>query len=390
MTMPFTHHETVEGRSRIVRAAFTLAQKAHGRESGQMRGKGGLPYLVHPIMLYDLLVHFGETDELTLACALLHDAKEDYPAYKNDPEALKHDLVVALIKEGVRDAEHIAYTMDEICNELTNHSFMEEGKRTWQVEHAGKISERAAKIKLFDQMASIVDNILMPDDPDCEQGGVKWSRKAMDVVKSIYRERQHKFDFSRALFKVLCWYNLSIIKATDEEAAKLRQDFDWDKAVRDAEDMLKHREPDALIVATLRQERSQEMTQGVLQVGFDETGKIAGYAVLVNPQEGKQDPRNDVAIDMMGCLEETEMKRRVSVWHRETMDGRIVRKCRIRPPIEAEQFCRIGKQEKAVGFGFAIKVKELAGKLARDNAPMRALPAPDSSNTQSDRPCRGR
>jgi GTP pyrophosphokinase len=55
-----------------IRYAYYVAEKAH---SGQVR-KSGLPYILHPVAVAEILVDLG-MDDNTICAALLHDVVED-------------------------------------------------------------------------------------------------------------------------------------------------------------------------------------------------------------------------------------------------------------------------------------------------------------------------
>lgn len=334
--LPFIHRTEIGTQSPIVQAVYALARKAH-LDSGQKRGKGNLPYLVHPIMVYDLLKWFGEKDEITLACALLHDALEDGPEYKNDKDAMRQQLVAELTNRGVTDAEQIADVIHGICKELTNDKDMCEGKQIWQIEHAGRISPVACTVKLFDQMASILDNIMMPDDPGTKKGGKPWALKALAVVKAIAGERS-QLNFHRDMFKVLFKYNMNILDADPSQAAILRQGFVWQTAVNEAQRINQLDSTPIPVTQRVLSRRCREAQVGVIQVGLDAQGKIVEYACLCNPTAGKDEARNNVAIGLMGALEASSTSLRVTTGAKQVLGDRLVRVNKVKPPIDARDF----------------------------------------------------
>ncbi len=363
----FTHRRKVTTDSPIVRVAFEVAEKAH---EGQGRGKGGLPYIVHPIMLYDLMKHFGETDQLTLAVALLHDAKEDHKRYQENPQAMREDLERKLKKAGVRDAAEIAHYLDDMCTELTNAAVMYEGKRTWQVEHVGKISMRSAKVKIFDQMASVLDNILTAEDPGSHKGNrwsQSWSYKALDVVKATAEERP-QLAFLRDMFKVLFKYNMKLLDADEATAAKLRRDFSFDRAVQEAHRLNTQKTFELPTTDTLRFSRADALTKGIVEVRFAADGRITYYAILVNPQADRDDARNSASAHVMGAIEASKVDRRVTIGAREVLDGRMVRVNKIKPPMDAHEFIALATKHQALDPSFVEEIQERSGALASEVA----------------------
>ena len=181
------YHQNIATDSRVIKAALALATRAH---EGQPRNKkdASIPYIVHPVMVYHLLKEYGETNEITLSAALLHDVKEDCEHYRNDPKAFIDDLEALLIAEHVHDHEQIAGYIARVCDHLTNPDKREMigGKRMWQVEHAAHLSVREARVKMVDQTASLLDFIMSPNDEAFPNDKVeKWNRKAFELVKAL-------------------------------------------------------------------------------------------------------------------------------------------------------------------------------------------------------------
>lgn len=382
----FTHRTTIETDSPIVRAAYEIAVKAH-MESGQGRGKvwpgtdKEMPYIVHPIMLYDLMVHFGEMDEITLAGALLHDAKEDYEPYQESPDLMRQELSEKL-KSYSPDHEKIAYKINQLCDELTNDREMCEGKRTWQIEHAGRISLRACKIKIFDQMSSVLDSIICRDDlpPGQISKGNRWSRswsyKALDLVKAIAEERP-QLNFLRCMFKSLFKINMDLIDADkahaedprDTRAADIRAAFSFDAAEEQAHEMERNPSPFVPPFATLDHRRALVIENGIPQVKFTQDGKISHYANLTDPVSDRNEMNNETAIQLLGALEESDVKRRVSVGRSEVVNGRYVRINYIQPPITADEFIALAKDSLALEKSFATAILDKSRQLAAGISP---------------------
>lgn len=215
----------IETDSPILRATADVAIAGH---EGQPRGKADadLPYIVHPIMVYHLLKAMGETDEIMLAAALLHDVKEDNKTFRQDHSAFENALADAMKKQGVTDACKIAHEIGKLCAELTNPEKMEEGKRLYQMKHAGCLSLRAAKIKLLDQTASVLDFIMQENEPGFTHDQVaSWNFKALNLVKKIAQERP-QLGMWRNLHKALFSYAMRIVNSSSpEEAETIRQEF---------------------------------------------------------------------------------------------------------------------------------------------------------------------
>lgn len=376
---PIPYRDDFDPDTPVVKAALTLAKRAH---AGQMRGKAddSIPYIIHPIMVHDLLVHFGVTDDITRAVALLHDTKEDYKEFREDPKALQRELTKLLKGEGVTDAEEIAAYIDRFCQELTNDEIMLEGKRTWQVEHSGRLSNRAALIKILDQTSSELDTIMMPNDPKFS-GKTEWSYKALNVVKAAADNRiDHKFfsNFHKAIFKYAVKLNL----AQAEEAAQMRADFNFDDMVKRAEEMKD--EPDVEISSHVRTDVPDEMDKGVFSVDLDKDGKVCFYSCLTNTEGDRNDAKNEVAEEMIARLEDSDLFRRVTVGYADVQGGRIMRVNKIKPPISVDEFNAIAKTCGAITADLSASIADAASKAWGADPPTELQGGVMAAPTQSD------
>ena len=346
---PIEYRIDFEPESPIVAAALKIAKVAH---EGQPRGKEdpSIPYIIHPIMVHDILAHFGVKDEITLAVALLHDAKEDCQRYRENPDAMREDIERELMQAGMTDSAALAFYIDDICTELTNAKEMQEGKRTWQVEHVGKISHKAALVKIVDQMASELDNIMMANAPEWEDKdrARAWSYKALNVVKSA-ANGDEKLKFWQNLHKVLFKYSMNITDTlTREDADALRATFDFERAVNDAHTMCDS--VNIPVVAEVTHRNPDTLQQGVVSIQLDEKGDVAYYSCLSNPQGDRNDTRNHTSDMLLGKIEESATIRRVTVGDREVLRGRMVRTNKIKPSMPLTDFCSIANECGALSF----------------------------------------
>lgn len=352
------YHKTADSfrtDNRVVDAAYEVAKAAHAH---QIRGKANksIPYIIHPVMVHDLLHSHGERDKITLAAALLHDAREDCPAYEADPTLMRKDLANALSERSIKDAGPIAAEIDGICAELTNGSMMEEGKRTWQVEHAGRISRRGAELKILDQMASVLDGIMEPDDEEFPaEKKRKWNYKALNVVKSAASDREG-LQYWKDLFKVLFTYQMHMIEHPELEDA-MRADFDFSKAVQAAIEY-PHGKPDVAATHTCNHPRIGTVDTGCVAVQLSEEGEVVGYSILANPSGDKHDPRNAQSIRLVASIEATDDKRRVTVNPTDVLEGRLVRNVKVKPPLDAKEFSALAKDVGALDHSFATQLQD--------------------------------
>lgn len=361
---PLTYRSDFEADSPIVKVALRLAQKAH---EGVSRGKRdpSIPYIIHPIMVHDLLQHFGEKNPMVLAAALLHDAIEDYAPYRSNPDALYDELRDELQKEGVADYKSVAHYISSLCYELTNKEKMTEGKRTWQIEHVGTLSESAARIKILDQTASELDSIVMPEPADRDRDHARtWSYKALNVVKSAAKGRPN-LDFWRDLHKTAFSYNMGLTNAPSIESEnQQRAQFDFAELIQRARSMRdRERTP---IETTVDRKPSNTIERGLVQIGFDAEGNVAGFALLTNLVGLKDDPVNATNITFVGMLEASSETTRVTIDARDYVNDRVVRMNYLKPPMSVDNFIRIAKNAGALedpSQAFMLEVRKESAKL---------------------------
>ena len=310
---PLKYHSDFEADDHIVKVALRLAQKAH---SGVPRGKAdpAIPYIVHPIMVHDLLKYFGETNPMVLAAGLLHDTIEDYEPYENDPEILYNELCEGFKEEGVKDYESVASYIMMLCGKLTNAEAMTEGKRTWQVFHASTLPETVARIKILDQLASVIDGCVMPEPDDMNRSDArKWCYKALNVVKAAADDRP-RLDFWRNLYKVVFSYRMKMLNQLEMEE-KFREEFNFEALVEQARNMVTP--PTEEIVSTVDRENCGALERGIVQVGFAANGNIKSFATIADLNGLKDSPANAATIHFIGKLEAfDEMTRVTSLRHR--------------------------------------------------------------------------
>ena len=129
----------------LVQKAKEFATQAH---EGQVRKYTGVPYIVHPIEVMEI-VSTVEHDDAMLAAALLHDVVEDTVHTIEDIQQEFGDDVAALVAD------------------LTDVSKLEDGNRRARKAkdraHSGAASDRAQTIKLADLISNSTD--IVKNDP---------------------------------------------------------------------------------------------------------------------------------------------------------------------------------------------------------------------------------
>ncbi len=161
-------------------AAFKIAVDAH--KNHEPRKNSGKPYIDHLITVYNILDKFGGTDKQK-AIGLLHDTVEDYYSVisQTPVEKLRDDLQARLAPRKPDDK-----WLSDVCNgvaNLTNGAILYDNKRTWRIsvpedfkEHKNKriyqtrrareVKEDLREIKIADQAASVLEDIMYCKLPD--------------------------------------------------------------------------------------------------------------------------------------------------------------------------------------------------------------------------------
>lgn len=154
------------------RRADQFADKAH---AGQYRkGQPGVPkvpYIEHPRAVAKILHdEAGIDDKVTLIAALLHDTIEDC--------GISHENLVAEFGHDVAD----------LVVELTNDPAVpKEGKTAAQVDKAGKMSPRAAAVKISDKTHNLRSLVSAPPDWSTER-----KRQYFEDARKVVHAMAHK------------------------------------------------------------------------------------------------------------------------------------------------------------------------------------------------------
>lgn len=149
---PICYHSKMK-----INKALEIATRAH---EGQTRNLGVVvPYIVHPIAVFNKLLSVGVKDENTLCAALLHDSVEDSEdREKVRKEIAGFDLDILSIVEEVTLPENTH-------GDYSNPSAAE--KRRKKYEHIGNTlkngSNQAVLVKLCDRICNVNDFMISPD-----------------------------------------------------------------------------------------------------------------------------------------------------------------------------------------------------------------------------------
>jgi (p)ppGpp synthase/HD superfamily hydrolase len=168
----------------LVKRAAEFATSAH---EGQVRKYTGVPYIVHPIEVMEIVKTVDHDDEM-LAAALLHDVVEDCGVTIED-----------IVKEFGSDVA-------SLVSALTDVSKPEDGNRKTRKakdrEHSAASSPRAQTIKLADLISNAED--IIANDPKfaklfitekrllleaMSKGDSSLHRRASKIVEDFYESR---------------------------------------------------------------------------------------------------------------------------------------------------------------------------------------------------------
>jgi guanosine-3',5'-bis(diphosphate) 3'-pyrophosphohydrolase len=160
-------------------AAVSFA--AHKHRDQRRKDAAASPYINHPLALAHVLATEGGVEDLkTLMAAVLHDTVED-------TETTYGELV-----------DHFGTKVADVVMEVTDDkSLVKADRKRAQIEHAPRMSERAALVKLADKICNLRDVAHNPP------AGWPLAR------------RQEYFDWARAVVDRLPKVNTRLLRAFD-------------------------------------------------------------------------------------------------------------------------------------------------------------------------------
>jgi hypothetical protein len=162
-----------------------FATLAHGK---QQRKATGMPYIIHPIDVANILVNEANvTDLRVVQAALLHDTVEDTPTTIDDIEARFGKDVAAIVAELTDDK-----------------SLSKAARKRLQIEHATTMSFSACRVKMADKISNLRSLIEQPNiegwDATRIQGYFVWCKKVVAAMPVGYRDG-HLMEFLNILFE---------------------------------------------------------------------------------------------------------------------------------------------------------------------------------------------
>ncbi len=149
----------------LVQRAAEFADKAHA-SIDQRRKYSGVPYIVHPKAVADMVAAIGASSEV-IAAAWLHDVVEDTP--------------VTLLQIRQEFGDEVAGLVDDLTD-VSRHS---DGNRAVRAaidrEHTAKADPRAKTVKLADVLHNLID--IVSFDPVFAEVYLAEKEQLLDVLK---------------------------------------------------------------------------------------------------------------------------------------------------------------------------------------------------------------
>jgi guanosine-3',5'-bis(diphosphate) 3'-pyrophosphohydrolase len=140
------------------------------------------PYVLHPIAVATVLAVEGNiTDETLLMAALLHDTIEDV-------EGVTHEVLAA----------HFGAELADLVKEVTDDTTLtRQERKSLQVEHMLKASNRAKLLKIADKTCNIRDIMHTPPDGWSVERRLEYlvsSKKVVDSCRGINSTLEEVYD----------------------------------------------------------------------------------------------------------------------------------------------------------------------------------------------------
>lgn len=316
-----------------IRAAFTLAQKAYAAYSRD-KIDPSIPYLTHPIMVYDLMVAMGVHEPRTLAAALLHDAMEMYQPYIDDSTLMQRELQEEMVREGMepKPAKVSARIISRYVGQMTNDTQPLESKGIAQMMRVREMLPPVKLVKIADQGANILCHLLM--DNAAHFSTVKpihFAQKARDLVSAICESGtsvKEKAVLARwqKMFRNIYEANALVLREDFyEKRDEVRRDFyprmgdiipapkERDSALDDHEvyrsiRFTNKRTPTADEQQALESVKNNDADAhqfgGVVRVDLNMQGEVVGYVTWAAPNERLGHVRNYLQDRLLGALRE--------------------------------------------------------------------------------------
>jgi guanosine-3',5'-bis(diphosphate) 3'-pyrophosphohydrolase len=165
---------------------IALEFAAHKHRDQRRKDAAASPYINHPIALARLLaVEGGVHDEATLVAAILHDTIED-------TDTSPAELLALFGKKAAR-----------VVAEVTDDTSLPKARRKrLQIDHAPRMSKRAALVKLADKTCNLRDVALHPPTGwplRRRRQYFDWAKAVIDALPPVSRRLRRAFDEAYSL-----------------------------------------------------------------------------------------------------------------------------------------------------------------------------------------------
>jgi len=170
---------------RVMSADFMRSLTFAARKHRDQRRKnvGQTPYINHPIDVANILLNEASvTDEVVLMAALLHDTVEDTDTTLDELE------------------QHFGLAVRNVVAEVTDDKSLPKAERKQQqIEHAGRLSDRAKLVKLADKISNIRDTVDAPPDgwPTARiDEYLEWGKAVICPIRGTHVQLESLFDLA--------------------------------------------------------------------------------------------------------------------------------------------------------------------------------------------------
>jgi len=377
----------IEGSPRL-EAAFEIASTVHANE----KRKHGGPYIEHPLLVCRLLDIFGCTD-VQKAVGLLHDVGESCeeqspPGPYTTADKLRSALINAIKKrtEGQISSEDQQWAKD-VCRgvkELSNGSHLYEGKRTWQVDHADRISTEFKPVKILDQAASVIDGGILHYAMGRLRNEKGFGHKGRDVAVACSKDDpDNKFlGFYEGVFSYFKDI-FTLAREGNHEAVEAKvSEFNIEQMVKDAiAGKFKAAPEPKKEFMNIYYQPKKTLERGLVRITISKTtGMVVGFGLIVTPgKEQNETQANIVASSFRLILEsafqhsdvethplkgpgfrelrEQGLEQGLERW----LKGISVRDFALKPPMPPDKFLSIASQVGAIDQLFITLLSAEAG-----------------------------
>jgi hypothetical protein len=439
-TDDIARYSFIRGDGRL-EAALEIAELAHSKSPPRRTGQ---PYIEHPLLVARILDQFG-CDSVQKAVGLLHDVMEEekckdlFPDVATLETMLFNGLKARCCPREGSETDNLQIWAKHVCQgvqELTNGAIMyggkhswqvdntpqgkgvflyvgkrdrdtrreniasgdgpgrflhrgsklKEGKRTYQVERAThQISDEFKPVKIIDQAASVIDDILYcnPNDPEAMEKAKNFALKALDVSRACRGEDHNNVfhEFFKSIYAYLM-KNYELAEAGDFIGVAARQGkFNIEHAVNVSKTPRYRRQVKAPELLHYYSPAYPDIETGVARITVlkQNPNLVVGYGVAVLPDEDGDGVANCVADRLCRKLEDRknvwvetgplgEPVRLPNMRDLEQHKGISVRDYTLQEPLPWETFIEHAKDAGAIDrsfqFGVPVALSQKKSSLA--------------------------